>query len=120
MALNLKRHTLLSRVLIMVMGLWLCLNCAAKREIKIALDIPVSQGQQASKVYSGHVCLATVAQTKRSFEKAQHPAGRSRYCPEGDMSFSSAKVSSSNTHPFAGIKLPAAIPVYIFHEQFLI
>lgn len=120
MAVNLKRHTLVSRLLILMMGFWLCLNCAAKREIKIALDIPVSQGQQASKAYTGHVCLVTVAQTKHSSEKAQQPAGRSRYLPESDIAFRSTRVSSCNTHPFAGTKLPAAIPVYLFHEQFLI
>lgn len=103
-----------------MMSFLVCLNCAAKREIKSALNIPVSQSQQAGKVHAGNLCVVSLEEVSAASSKAQSPAKAPLHFYENIVAAIAPKFSLSNTHPFAQVSPKANIPIYILHEQFLI
>lgn len=114
-------HTIFSRGLIILMSFLVCLNCAAKREIKQALSIPVSQSQQPAKVNGNVVCIVAVASDANPEATiASQPKSRHKHFYRNDIASVAITVTASNTHPFAVTKPSAKLPIYILHEQFLI
>lgn len=102
------------------MSFLVCLNCAAKREIRSALDIPVSRSQQAEKVHTGNLCVVSLEEVSAATSKVQSPAKAPLHFYENIVA---ARVSSPSlfySHPFAQASPKANIPIYILNEQFLI
>lgn len=113
-------HTIFSRGLIILMSFLVCLNCAAKREIKQALAVPVSQSQQPAKVNGTVVCIVAVASDANPEAVASQPKSRHKHFYGNNIAYAAIAVTVSNNHPFAVTKPSAKLPIYILYEQFLI
>lgn len=103
-------------VLVAIIG---CLPCTTKREIKQVFNVPISQFEHSAKPNKAIVCQ-TITQELResalSFEKKdaqqfEHSAKFNKFpaYPSIQANFS---VRENN--------FPASVPIYIFHEQYLI
>lgn len=113
-------HTIFSRGLIIMMSFLVCLNCAAKREIKQALAVPVSQSQHPAKVNGNVVCTVAVASDANPEAIASHPKSRHKHFYGNNIAYTAISITATSTHPFAVTKPSAKLPIYILYEQFLI
>lgn len=108
------------RMIILTMILLVCVPCPVKREIKLALNIPVSNQEQGSKSNKTIVCQLVE-------EKTNHPKSTvsKQLLKPVLLSFSEQfvlerKAANSSTlysdYPVRGTK----VPIHILNEQYLI
>jgi hypothetical protein len=111
---------ILSRTLIVLMLIFVCLPCTAKREIKLVLDIPVNQLKNNLNTDSS-VCFITIDKTAKKVSGLLQKHGlkntySSRFAvfQQTVISFTTPKTSVREKKTFK------IIPVYLLHEQYLI
>lgn len=113
------RH-ILTKTIIIMMAVFICLPCSLKREIKQALHIPVAQLNHTEKPNKTAVCQTLVQEENRktfvSFFKKDIQKDSASFLPDV---YSTHSISHT-TVPFAGTNVPILIPIYILHEQYLI
>lgn len=106
--------------IIILMTFLVSLPCVVKKDFKQALNISVSDLEQAEKPNKSIVCTSfskteshnkSVSFQKKEVQKFDYDFGGVQ---------NSSEVSHFNFHPFADIQITSSVPIYILHQQYLI
>ncbi len=104
-------------VIILVMA-FVSLPCSVKREIKQALNIPVSHSEKPNQTI---VCTAFVQEENRGISvSSQKKELKKKQLRATGFAFLETSVLHQSVFAFPGINRPSPVPIYILHEQYLI
>jgi len=101
------------------MLLLLCLPCSAKREIKLALDIPLNEIENKFSSSQYGICFET-AVTKKVSGSFQFKAVKKYHCDNFSVFQQVILTSPRFSTSFPEKKVSKIIPIYLLHEQYLI
>lgn len=116
---NNARH-ILTKTIIIMMAVFICLPCSLKREIKQALHIPVAQLKHAEKSDKTVVCQTLAQEENRKHSHSIQKKDIQKYGAGLGQDVYSTFAIPHISIPFTGIDIPISIPIYILHEQYLI
>jgi len=109
-----------SSTLILLMGVFLSLNCNIKREIKEAIDINVSHAPHPEKVNTANTCPSFAKAENKVNLASKTQKNLSRHTYKIEFDFQQTENFTHHIYSFAGKSIPASLPIYILHGQFLI
>lgn len=115
-----NRHIILKTTLLLIVVL-LCLPCSAKREIKIALDIPVMEIPSDSKEKEALLECPTLI-VNQQVESSQD-LGSLGAVVFPNLSIQTNQVvgiSKLHTYSLIDLNISLTIPIYIINEQYRI
>lgn len=97
-----------------------CLPCSIKREIKQALNVPVSQLKHSEKPNNVATCQTFTKEEKRKISVScqQNNLHKNDYYLDR-ASYKSSNLQYNNL-PLSTTKFAVPIPIYILHEKYLI
>lgn len=104
-------------VIILVMA-FVSLPCSVKREIKQALNIPVSHSEKPNQAI---VCATFIQEENRSISiSGKKKDVEKQHLQASGFVFRETTALHHPAFPFPGINHPSPVPIYILHEQYLI
>ncbi len=115
-----NKHILFRTTFLLVVAL-LCLPCSAKREIKLALDIPVMENEHKSNGQLVQGCSSFISQ-QHVVKQIDFQNSLDGVFPELNLFTTLPFRVYSNLHEssLSELEVHAIVPIYIIHERYRI
>lgn len=117
---QLKNRHIFSKSIIVLMMLLLCLPCSLKQDVKLALDIPISNLESNAKPNQLVTCQNLTQDVGQSYSipfQKKEIQGLDYSC---FIDFQLPTVSHRYEVYFSKNNISSTIPIYILNEQYLI
>jgi hypothetical protein len=117
---QLKNRHIFSKSILVLMMLLLCLPCSVKQEVKLALDIPISNLDSSAKPNQLVTCQNLTQDVSQTYSIPFQKKEIQSLDYTSFIDFQLSTVSYRYEAYTSKNDIPSTVPIYILHEQYLI
>jgi hypothetical protein len=113
------RH-IFTKTIIILMTIFVSLPCTVKREVKQALNIPLSSLEHSQKPNKAIVCQNFTKDKNQNLSVSYHKKNILKSHDSNPFALQQIQQLKHDSFLFSKTKINAPVPIYILHEQYLI